>query len=175
MGISSFLVVLCVVIAIIVLKNRRGAQPSKLGRVSVTTTRRESESTVEPAWNHNKPPIPNGHQIYSKNLEVAGSHHQRDNVYRLAVAPSPTLSWAKEPTNDHDVNAISINGHANGQTFPDGYVDKQTAAFLVIWPEFDELSIRFEKAGYRDNWVTLTYQITGPKGLKTEFLEASSK
>lgn len=168
-----FFIVMGVVVAVILLKRQRGSQRIGTIRTSTTETSESSNSSSAVEWNHSKPDIPAGHQIYLKRLSVSGVQYHRENVYRLAVAKNPALSWERQSDNEHDENAIAIYGHAGGQSFPVGYVDKNTAANIAAWPSFDELSVRFEKAGYRDSWVDVVYQVTGPKGRKKEFEEAT--
>lgn len=117
--------------------------------------------------NDTKPPIPSGHQIFLKGLTVTGAGRHKDAVQRLAAAATPSLFWKKT----EDGGAISILGSVDGQEFSVGSVDKKTASKLAAWTGFDELNVRFEKAGFPQNKVELKYQVTGPKAQKKAFEE----
>lgn len=174
----EFLGLIVIIVIAVVLKRRHDRNKPALGKVSASNGKSQDNgessgfsSPSESIWNHTKPPIPSGHQIYLKRLEVAGVEHSKDDVYRLAVAENPALVWKPDPDNEHDANAIAIYGQTGGQEFPVGFVDRKTAAKLSAWPDFNDLGLRFEKAGYNNGWVEIAYQVTGPKAQKKSFDE----
>ena len=118
--------------------------------------------------------IPDGYQIYFERLPVSGINFRKSNTVSFIKSNSLQIELEREPSNNHDSNAIKVIGIVKrlfGQKrLHLGYVPKEVAQKLVS-SGFDLLVLpRLHKTFLgSDNYTEIDIQILGPAGKKYEF------
>lgn len=117
-------------------------------------------------------PIPEGFQIYAKELPLAGSKYKSNNKIEFATGKYRSLRLEREPDNAKDPNAILVIGECTDDEFELGYLPKDLAAqiaksnlFSVVQPRL----LRVYVGDRGDGYVNIQYQLIGPKADKPRF------
>ncbi len=118
------------------------------------------------------PPIPNGYQIFAKNLPVAGIQHRKDEAIRFANSSNQELSLQREPRNEFDVNAIKLIGVSGSCNYFIGYLPKELSAQIIGTGLFESVKARLGRIYISKNdFLDIQYQVIGPKADKKKFDE----
>ncbi len=116
------------------------------------------------------PPIPNGYQIFSKNIPVAGISYHRDDAIRFARSSNQELSLQREPSNAYDKNAIKLIGLSGLNQYFIGYLPKELSAQIIGTEMFELVKARLGRIYINNNeFIDIQYQILGPKEDKKKF------
>jgi len=114
------------------------------------------------------PPIPEGMQIYDGG-EVAGIHHRKAAASKFIRGRGHSLELVREPRNRHDPNAIQVFGSVAGlfgrKRLLLGYVPADMAEKVATAGVFDSILPRLRYLRLDGEYVTVSFEILGPKAL----------
>jgi hypothetical protein len=116
--------------------------------------------------------VPDGQSVFMSTIEVSGIFFRKQNANKFIDGINHCLEFEKEPTNEHDKNAIKIIGVSNNLRYFIGYLPKEISLhiaeknlFELVTPSLS--SIRRSRDGY----IEVIFRIIGPKKLRPEFRE----
>ena len=121
------------------------------------------------------PPMPAGYHLYADRVSVAGIRFRNKDAVRFAQASRHSLRFERQPSNEHDPNAIKVIGITpEGEHFL-GYVWKARAAQIVEAGLYDQVRPRLISIYFQGGYVDVEYQIVGPKSEKAWFDDHSDE
>lgn len=146
------------------------ASPLRSKSSSVSGSRRK-------AYHLERQPIPDGHVLYFDRLDLSIHPSNKPACAEFCRGRDQELRIEPEPTNAYDPNALRIWGAWGGGRHQKaiGYVDRQTAGRLAAAKAAHLVRPRLLKTYLgTDNYVEISYQITGPKDQYADFLSTST-
>ena len=118
------------------------------------------------------PPIPKGYQIYADALPIAGLQYRKDEALKFAKSSNQELSFEREPTNEHDPNAIKLIGLSSSTKYFLGYLPKELSEQIATTGLTESVKARLVRIYVgSDDYLDIQYQVIGPKADKKRFDE----
>lgn len=119
-------------------------------------------------------PIPDGYQIFERDLIVAGVQHIKKDALKFSKGSKQSIALEREPNNKYDSNAIKIMGISKGflssKRFFIGYVPKEFAKQIVSTKVMGSVKARLDRIyiGEKD-FVEIRFQILGEQSKKKQY------
>ena len=107
-----------------------------------------------------KNPIPKGYQIYRSGLPIAGISYRKGDVIDFLQGVHHSLEFHRDPSNEHDPNAIKIIGISSAGRFHIGFIPAEEAEIVVKRGFFDYILPRLNHLYLSDSgYIEIDYDI----------------
>jgi hypothetical protein len=105
-------------------------------------------------------PIPKGYQIYSSGLPVAGISYRKGDAIDFLQGMRHSLEFERDPSNEHDPNAIKIFGISTSGRFHIGFIPADEAEIIVKRGFFDHILPRLNYLYLSDGgYIEIDYDV----------------